>query len=139
MQKLKKLLKLKKITSPEEQRDCWLFDKILYAQISKLVTAKDKLDYHINCLKDNYCEKAMILCGQVDQQTGEPYMKFLQPLIKSEKSWEKQKQFQSNPYFQGLLHKQRRMKTKWVRLADESRILMNLYTLSDPTFLEKWN
>lgn len=139
MEKLKKLLKLREITTPEEQKNCWFFDKILYSQISKLVTAKDKLDYHINCLKDDYCEKAMILCGQVDQQTGKPYARAYQKLIRSEESWKKQKEFQSNPYFQGLLLKQKRMQANWERWADECRILMDLYMASNPAFLEKWS
>lgn len=126
MKKLKKLLKLKEITTPEEQKDCWLFDKILYAQICKLVKAKDRVDYNIYCLRENYREKAMILLSGKHPQSSPEFR-------------EKKRELEENPYFKGLLFKQKRMQEKWGKLADECRILNDLYLASNPAFLEKWN
>lgn len=137
MGKLKNLLKKTRLSWVREQTSCWEFTNTLSKETHKLVTAKDSIDRRIQWMRDDYQERAMILCGQVDPVTKKPYMRALQGYIISQESKKKQKELENNPYFTGLLAKQARMMKKWERLAKEFVILNDLLVWSYEDLLKE--
>lgn len=125
--KLRKILQLQEVSSKEEHMACWHFNQLITKELSKIVKAHESVMYNIKILRDNYREKAMIICGQINPENGQPWMRAVQPKIISGKSVEKLEEFESNSYFQAQLTKEAKIKEKWVQISDLSKKLMDLY------------